>query len=96
MADERLMPLGDNVHFLRFVEYEDDPRAGAHVMHKKPDGSDCNGWITFEGSAWAKAFKEKIPTWKVLSWEPLTLEPSILCRTCGDHGHIRNGKWEKA
>lgn len=31
-------------------------------------------------------------TWQVLSWDPLTLDPSILCH-CGDHGHIRQGRW---
>lgn len=29
----------------------------------------------------------------VLAWEPLTLSPSLLCRACGHHGHIQNGRW---
>lgn len=33
------------------------------------------------------------PIWTVESWDPLTLSPSILCRTCGLHGYIRGGKW---
>lgn len=31
--------------------------------------------------------------WQVESWEPLTLSPSLLCRSCGLHGFIREGRW---
>lgn len=34
--------------------------------------------------------------WTVESWDPLTLSPSILCRICGNHGWIRDGKWISA
>jgi len=34
--------------------------------------------------------------WTVLSEEPLTLEPSILCPNCGCHGFIREGRWISA
>jgi len=30
----------------------------------------------------------------VASLEPLTLSPSLLCRSCNVHGYIRNGRWE--
>jgi hypothetical protein len=33
------------------------------------------------------------PGWQVESWEPLTLNPSILRTECGCHGYIRDGKW---
>lgn len=33
------------------------------------------------------------PRWEVQSWEPLTLHPSLLCRSCGLHGWIRDGAW---
>lgn len=33
------------------------------------------------------------PRWQVVSWEPLTLDPSILCRGCQMHGWIRAGVW---
>lgn len=32
-------------------------------------------------------------TWKVESWEPLTLAPSLGCAACGLHGWIRDGSW---
>ena len=31
--------------------------------------------------------------WVVEQVQPLTLSPSILCRVCQFHGHIREGKW---
>lgn len=80
-------------HWLAFAEYEGDARAGARVPHLKANGELCEGWITFVGSSWAAAFDNKIPTWTVQSWEPLTVSPSLLCRACGDHGFIRDGRW---
>jgi hypothetical protein len=35
-----------------------------------------------------------IPVHKVVSNDPLTLTPSLQCRTCGAHGHVTNGRWE--
>ncbi len=34
------------------------------------------------------------PVHKVVCADPLTLTPSLECRTCGSHGHVINGKWE--
>jgi hypothetical protein len=34
--------------------------------------------------------------WTVISKEPLTIVPSILCSRCGVHGWIRNGEWVNA
>lgn len=35
--------------------------------------------------------------WRVESWEPLTLSPSLYCdpsgRKCASHGFIREGRW---
>lgn len=89
------LDLGDG-HTLTFSQYEGE-RSGAEVHHKKPDGSDCAGWIAFAGRAWAKSFQPgAIATWEVLSEDPLTLSPSLLCRACGDHGFIREGRWLRA
>lgn len=82
-------------HKIQFVTYKDDPRAGLNDFHKKPDGSDCGGFITFAGSAWAQEF-DGLAVWQVEAWEPLSLSPSLLCRVCGSHGYIREGKWVPA
>ena len=34
--------------------------------------------------------------WTVVSKEPLTIAPSILCGTCGVHGFWREGRWVSA
>ncbi len=70
------------------------PRYGAIVAHKKPDGSLCEGSITFD-TPLSRANGTKVPLWQVHSWEPLTLSPSLLCH-CGDHGFIRGGRWVRA
>lgn len=91
------LDLGDG-HSLVFASYQDEPRVGANIVHRTPEGSVCWGWITFSGRAWDRSFGGAviIPTWTVERDEPLTLSPSILCRTCGDHGFVRDGKWVRA
>lgn len=88
--------MGDD-HVLVFAEYEGQSRVGCNIEHKKPDGTPCSGWLAFEGRTWAAAFSpDSIATWKVLSEDPLTLSPSVLCRVCGDHGFVHNGRWKRA
>lgn len=51
----------------------------------------CNGVVGSRDSLPVKpAWRDG---WDVLSVEPLTLSPSLLCRVCGHHGFITNGKW---
>ena len=69
-------------------------RAGAMIGHKKPDDSECWGHVHFDIPAVRQAFPNAA-VWQVASWEPLTISPSVLCTICGDHGFIRNGRWEK-
>jgi len=89
------LDLGDD-HSQVFCDLDGEKRVGAAVIHKGKDGLECMGWIPFEGRAWAQRFENSIPAWKVESDEPITLSPSILCRVCGDHGFVRNGKWVRA
>jgi len=69
-------------------------RAGLIDWHSKPDGSECKGSILFDTPENVDISDKA--KWQVVSMDPLHLEPSLLCRTCGDHGWIRNGKWVKA
>jgi hypothetical protein len=52
-----------------------------------------SGYVTFD-TITAKELFPKNARWKVLSLEPLTLEPSIQTGCC--HGYIREGKWISA
>lgn len=72
---------------------------GALIRHyiKKKDGSIelCEGSILFDGE-WQR-YNNKgghATFWRVDCWEPLTVTPSLICH-CGDHGAIREGRWEK-
>jgi hypothetical protein len=65
-----------------------------NVRHSAPDGSKCISSANFDTPEIRKLFGDHV--WKVESWEPLTLSPSLLCMRCGDHGFIRDGKWIKA
>lgn len=60
---------------------------GIAYTHPRPDtGADCYGYapvVTPEG-------------WTLVSETPLTLTPSLLCRICGHHGFITDGKWVTA
>lgn len=75
-------------------------RAGTTVIglneeHDRPDGSGrCWGFVHLdvpEGESYRTA---QSPVWQVESTDPLTLSPSLLCRACGNHGYIRQGRWE--
>jgi hypothetical protein len=67
----------------------------ASYTHLTPDGRPCSGHITLDVPAMA-ALWPTVERWTVEAWEPLTLSPSLLCRSCGDHGFIRAGAWVRA
>ena len=114
---ERVLDLG-HAHWLMFTRWDPDlelnpqfdtpefdppvERVGAQVYHRRRDGRMCVGAIHFDtpGSPFTNARN----AWHVVTWEPLTVEPSLLCKmplrfidgsqgTCGDHGFIRAGVW---
>lgn len=78
-----------------YADIPDTDRWGAIVSH-----GECYSGITFRGEAQALLAARGVfsdhALWDVLSWQPLTLAPSLLCRLCGDHGFIRAGRWERA
>ena len=70
----------------------DIPWCGLTIEHNNPQGEACSGHITFDLPGTERWPNHK---WQVVSFDPLHVEPSILC-DCGDHGFIRNGQWEAA
>lgn len=72
--------------------------AGAIVEHdmpvsdRFPEGH-CEGYINFDLPLVREHFSG--PYWQVVTWEPLTLSPSLQCH-CGDHGYIRDSVWVPA
>ncbi len=71
------------------VRYIDGIAKGVAYTHpdpKAPTGR-CEGWAPFAPDP---------EGWTVEGLDPLTISPSLLCRACGHHGHIRDGKWVPA
>jgi hypothetical protein len=59
---------------------------GVGYWHKNQEtGAQCSGYAPVKPSS--------DDGWDVVSLEPLTLAPSLLCRACGHHGWIRDGVW---
>ena len=98
-------------HFLRYFSWapEDLPgnrqlygtqlpnveKAGVIIRHQRPNGDWCESAIHFDLRE-LMLMRNEGHVWQVISWEPLTLSPSLLCRLCGDHGFIRDGRWVPA
>lgn len=89
MAD--LIDIGDG-HAIELREFAGE--IAALDLHHP--GCASPAFISFTGRSWARQFNGNITTWEVEQDNPLTLSPSLLCRACGDHGFIRNGRWERA
>lgn len=70
-----------------FRDIPDDDRSGLLISH----GAECDSYIGLN-----PAVNTMSACWQVVSWEPLTLSPSLLCMRCGDHGFVREGKWVPA
>lgn len=75
------------------IEHHPKPPAGAPGYD--PLGYHCGGYV-----AW-KADGTVQPRHQLVSGAPgdeehLTVAPSVLCRRCGHHGFIRDGKWVAA
>lgn len=87
--------IGSGHEISYYTTGEDSARVGLIHWHQKPDGSPCSGGsILFDMPA-----NDRFPDhakWQVISEDPLTLHPSLLCTTCHTHGWIRDGAWVPA
>lgn len=85
----------DQDHLIRPVvettDGEDQP-AGWIEAHRNSDGQWCVGSMFRRGARTGEGRAQ----WDVVSEDPLTLTPSVLCRKCGNHGFIRDGRWVAA
>ena len=82
---------------LTWVTNDQEDVIGAIEYHITPEGKRCEGMISFNvPERDAKYNTGNPPLWDVPSWDPLTLSPSVLCRVCGHHGWVRDGKWVPA
>jgi len=88
----RIHDLGHDVRIMFTTCSGSDVPTGLVESHPSPvDGSGCEGSVTFDVP---EAEGISGPRWTLVSLDPLHIEPSVLCRRCGWHGFIRNGRWE--
>jgi hypothetical protein len=88
VADPYTIDLGGI--WILYHSTSEGERCGFMEVHKRPDGLWCAGGVTFNIPAtttWSGA------KWAVNSMEPLDLSPSLLCRSCGNHGFVKQGRW---
>ncbi len=83
--------IGCGVWIMTFTEGNSQTPGGLIEAHRNAAGEWCQGAIHFSGRGHSTP-----PLWDVVNATPLTLSPSLLCRTCGHHGFIRDGKWVPA
>lgn len=76
-------------HFFEAVVGNDGKLAG--WLHTHPDARSHEGMLC--QSFCAVRPLNDTPVHQVLCAEPLTLTPSLKCRTCGAHGEVVNGHW---
>lgn len=80
-----------------FVQQGEETVIGYAVWHHCQEGRWAAGGVYFDiPQLPARIREDGRSTWTLVSSNPLHVEPSILCRACGDHGFIRNGRWEAA
>ena len=89
---EEFTDIGDE-HYIKPIVGSDGAQVGVMVLHRPHHGNGSHG----EGRCTSSPFwKHAEREWSLDSAEPLTLSPSVLCGTCGDHGFIRGGRWVSA
>jgi hypothetical protein len=87
----RALDIGHD-HAIRYFSYHMEDRAGIIIEHLTPKGRPHEVSLMFD----LNQVREDHPgrnLWQVIQTDPLTLNPSIHCR-CGDHGWIKEGKWQ--
>lgn len=90
----RPVDLGYGV-MVEYMRWRGHDKAGLIRTHPAPGGGQCESSAMFDLPGVREAFPNAA-VWQVEQWEPLTLSPSLLCRACGHHGWIRDGRWVPA
>jgi hypothetical protein len=95
-GDGHHLDFGNGVTARWLVHGDDPTRVSLIETHtNNATGKTCYGSVMFDLPYVRRAFPGS-HVWAVESWEPLTVSPSVLCRECGHHGFIREGRWVPA
>lgn len=76
-------------HFFEVMLGQDDKLVG--WLHSHPDARNPSEACQ---SICAVRPVDGAPVHDIIRAEPLSLSPSLKCRTCGAHGRVINGQWE--
>jgi hypothetical protein len=87
----------DEHNAISYVTWRDQPEPYMAIWyHANPS----TGAICYGSFAWRNPEPENrdllLSTealWQLVSAEPLTISPSLLCLDCGAHGFIEGGRW---
>lgn len=80
------LDLGGGVEVCPYVQGGVLGTAGLLERHDCTTGREHVGMLPFDRG-------QQGPRWPLVSVNPLTLEGSVLCQTCGLHGFITAGRW---
>lgn len=81
--EEPWVDIGHDVSVQR--RYIDGQLMGVAYRHPCRDGQ-FEAWVHVDGPG----------AWDLVQADPLTVTPSFLCRICGHHGFITEGRWAPA
>lgn len=70
------------------VDYHPVDTFGGLDLHLA-GGSICGGYVS-----WRHVGAMKASGHQLITVDPLHIEASLACRSCGSHGFIRNGMWQ--
>lgn len=85
----------DDNHFYVKLLWE-EKWVGIDEWHKKADGRWCVGYCLFNvpgADEWAHAYVGDVKTRWTVTFDPLTMAPSVACKVCPSHGFIQQGRW---
>lgn len=85
--------IGEGQAIRRITVHEGEDWIGVFEFHLNDKDEWCGGSVLFDVPALPEDTRSGRDVWQVESWEPLTISPSLLCTTCGNHGYIREGQW---
>ena|GEM_PF-2535157 len=89
-GNETVFAIGSDEYADWETERGTGRRIGLHTWHwDSQRGQWCGGWLGFTN------VEGHLPRSKheLVSEDPLTISPSLLCPTCQHHGFIREGRW---
>jgi hypothetical protein len=92
--DEGWTDLGHGVSWSPLVDRDGDLVALLERHDCAPESRGV-GSLPLRTEAGMRAFPDG-PHWTLETQEPITITPSVRCRTCGKHGWIKGGEWVPA